>query len=350
MRILFTHELFPPDVAGGGEKLVLRLTKFLSENGHDISVVTSGDPELKCYKEIRTMRVPVNRYLMNFASIPAIWKESKNADIIQTSSGNTALPAYIVAKLRRKPVSIWIHHIFGKYWRDIRGPVVGRIFEYVENFILTRNFDCYVFQNESSKKIGVEMGVPEEKIVTISPGIDHKTFIKKSKRKGYALFVGNYSMDKSTIKTKGLEYIIQAAEMLPEVEFLLLGNFKEKIEHPMNVKLLKPVKHDKLIELYSEAGVLVCSSLNEGFSLVLLEAMTSGCPIVSTIDIGQIGKLIRPKDAEAIAKWVNYYLTHPKAANKDGLSNSTLSKKYTWENFYKKFQKLYKDLNNHQIK
>jgi len=350
MKILFAHELFPPDISGGGEKLVLKLTEFLNERGHEIVVVTSGNPGIESYKNIKTERVPVNRYLMNIASLPKLWKKSKDVDIIQTSTGNMAIPSYIVAKLRGKPIAIWIHHIFGRYWRDIRGPITGRIFEFIEKIILTRDFDCFIFQNESSKKIGMSIGVPEDKIVKISPGITHENFSQTSKRKNYVLFVGNYSMDDSTIKTKGIKYLIKAAENLPETEFLLLGNFKREIERPMNVKLLKPVKHDELVKLYKEAAVLVCSSLNEGFSLVLLEGMTSGCPIVSTIDIGQKGKIVKPKDSDALSKSIKFYLGNPKLAESDGKENIEISKQYTWDNFYKKFLKLYNDLNKHRRK
>ena len=44
MKILFTHELFPPDVAGGGEIAVYEIVKRLKERGIEIKVLTTGNP------------------------------------------------------------------------------------------------------------------------------------------------------------------------------------------------------------------------------------------------------------------------------------------------------------------
>jgi len=347
MKILFTHELFPPDMAGGGEKLVLHLTQHLTKKGHSVKVLTSGDPKIKSYGGVETVRIPVNRYLMNILALPTILRHARDADIIQTSSGNMALPSYIVAKLLNKPICCWVHHIFGKYWRDVRGPVIGRIFEVVERLALARNFDYYVFENTSSKKIGAELGIPAKKMKMIAPGIDYKKFApkRKIKRTDSVLFVGNFSMDEPTIKTKGVKYLMEAAEMLPNVQFNIVGNFKKKIRQPKNVTMLGVVKQKKLIELYKSAGAFVCSSLNEGFGLVLLEAMATGCAIVSTINIGQVGKKVKPKDSKAIADAIEFYINNPAKARADGNKNRKLAQRYTWNKFYDNFEKLHKNLN-----
>ncbi len=352
MKILFTHEVFPPDVAGGGEKLVLKLAQHLVKQGHSVKVVTSGDPKIKNYGKVETVRIPANRYLMNILALPTILEHAWDADIIQTSSGNMCFPSYIAAKLLGKPICCWVHHIFGKYWRDIRGLVVGRLFEIAERFFLTRNFDSYVFQNKSSKQIGIEIGVPPEKMVIIPPGIGRKKFTlrRKVKRGKNVLFIGNFSMDKPTIKTKGVKYLIEAAEMLPDVKFVLVGKFKEKIRHPENVLLTGVVSAKKLVRLYNTAGVFACSSLNEGFSLALLEAMTTGCAIVSTINIGQVGKNVRPKSSKDLADAIQYYIKNPTKAESEGNKNKKLARKHTWDKFYSRFEKLYKNLNKYPNK
>lgn len=352
MKILFTHEVFPPDVAGGGEKLVLKLAQHLIKEGHSVKVVTSGDPKIKKYGGVTTVRIPANRYSMNVLALPTILEHAKDADIIQTSSGNMCFPSYVAAKLLGKPICCWVHHIFGKYWRDIRGPIVGQCFEIGEEFIMTRNFDSYVFQNKSSKQIGTGIGVPSRKITIIQPGIDHKKFILKGKTKRgkNVLFIGNFSMDAPTIETKGVKYLIEAAEMLPDVKFVLVGRFKGKIKRPENVLLTGVVDQKRLVRLYNTAGVFVCSSLNEGFSLALLEAMTTGCAIVSTIDIGQRGRIVKSKSGKALADAIKYYIDNPAKAKSDGQKNKKLARRYSWDKFYSGFEKLYKNLNKYPNK
>jgi len=352
LKIVFGHELFPPDVAGGGEKLMFRLTKWLASRGHSVEVVTSGDPRIRSYAGIRTARVPVNRYLMNVAGLPAMVERGRDADVIQASSGNMCLPSYVAARLLGKPVCCWVHHIFGRYWRDIRGPVVGRLFEIMERFVLTRGFDAYVFQNESSKRLGARMGIGRRKMRTITPGVDTKLFSPSAaaKRDRSVLFVGSVVMDEPAIMTKGLRYVLAAARTMPDVTFNVMGVFSRKMRYTPNVRWLGTADQRGLAAAYRRAGVVVCASLNEGFGLAVLEAMACGCPIVSTVDIGQAGPKVRPKDPAALANAIRSYLRDPRKAAADGRKNAALARRRTWDKFYAGFEKLYADLNKHRSK
>ncbi|MCX6820364.1 MAG: glycosyltransferase family 4 protein [Candidatus Aenigmarchaeota archaeon] len=351
MRIIFGHELFPPDFAGGGEKLMLRLTKWLASHGHSVEVVTSGNPAIKSYEGVRTVRVPANRYLMNLAGLLPMVVRGRTADIVQASSGNMCLPSYAAARLLGKPSVCWVHHIFGKHWRDIRGPVIGRLFEFMERIMLTRGFDAWVFQNESSMRIGLSMGIDQKKVRMITPGVDLEVFspAKSVKRDGSVLFVGSLSMDEPAIRTKGLKYVLEAAAMLPDVEFKIMGRYAKRMEHTPNVRFVGTTDQKGLVRMYRKAGVVVCASLNEGFGIALLEAMACGCPIVSTVDIGQAGPKPGSKDGRALANAIRGYVGGSKAAA-DGRRNVTAARKHTWENFYRGFERIYDGLNKHRSK
>ena len=351
MHIIFGHELFPPDFAGGGEKLMLRLTKWLASRGLSVEVVTSGNPAIKSYEGVRTVRVPANRYLMNVAGLLPMFVRGRMADIVQTSSGNMCLPSYAAARLLGKPSVCWVHHIFGEYWRDIRGPVVGSVFELMERIMLTRRFDAWVFQNESSMRIGLGMGIDPKKVRMITPGVDLEVFspAKSVKRDGSVLFVGSLVMDEPAIKNKGLWYVLEAAAMLPDVEFIIMGRYAKRMNHTPNVRFVGTTDQKGLVRMYRKAGVVVCASLNEGFGIALLESMACGCPIVSTVDIGQAGPKPRPKDGRALASAIRGYVGSPKAAA-DGRRNVTAAGKHTWENFYHGFERIYDGLNKHRSK
>jgi glycosyltransferase involved in cell wall biosynthesis len=84
---------------------------------------------------------------------------------------------------------------------------------------------------------------------------------------------------------------VKAAKLNQRVEF---------IESPSN---------DALVRLYQNAAVFVLSSDEEGFGMVILEAMACGIPVVSTrsggpdgiIADGEDGYLVELEDADAIA-------------------------------------------------
>jgi len=359
MRIVFGHELFPPDVAGGGEKLALRLAKHLKNEGHEVRIVTSGDPALKNYEGVETIRVPANRYLMNVLALPELIKQAAWADIVIASSGNMALPAYVAARHAKKPVALWVHHIFGKYWRDIRGPVLGRLFEFFERVIFNLRFDAVVFQNESSKALGLGMGVRRSSIRMISPGVDFGTFNPaKIRRRRGVLVVGSMNMDRPAIINKGIKYIGDAKRLLPDVHFTIVTGpihiryepLPGWIDVPAGYSWQSKVKPHVLVHMYRTANAFACASLNEGFGLALLEAMACGCPIVSTVDIGQVGPKVKPKDAKALADAIRFYMDNPAKAREDGMKNASLARGRTWEKFYSHVEKLYTDLNKHRSK
>ncbi|MBD3155534.1 MAG: glycosyltransferase [Candidatus Aenigmarchaeota archaeon] len=348
MKILITHELFPPDIAGGGEKLTLKLAKLLQEKSHEVKVVTSGDPNIKEYEEIRTIRVPINRYLMNF-SLPTILKEARDFDIIQTSSGNMVFPSWLAAKTLKKPISCHIHHILGSYWKDVRGPIIGSFFEFMERHILTKSFDSIIFQNFNSKEIGLGMGIDEDLTHMIQPGLDWSRFqMKGIQKKPFVLFVGNFDMNKQTIAVKGLRYLLEAAENLDDVNFVIVGGGKDldkiKPNYPERIKFTGPLFGEDLVKLYNEALIFCYPSLTEGFGISLLESMASGCATVSTIDIGQEGPKIEPKNSEQIKRSIENLLKDRKKAKKIGKKNRKLAKEFTWETFIKNYIEIYKSI------
>ena len=341
MKILITHELFPPDVVGGGETLTYKIAKELINRGFEVKVLTSGDPRIKLYEDIETVRVPINRYLMNL-SYPLIKRYSKDVDLIHTSSGNMCFPSYLAAKNNKKPICCYIHHIFGRNWIYVRGFLLGKVFQAAEKHFLTRDYDAVIFQNDLSMNIGLEMGIKKEKIFMIHPGIDWEKFDMRMEKKKQVLFVGSLSMDDSLAKIKGLDYYIEAARFIPDVKFLVVGDVKKmKADAPKNVIFMKAKGIDDLKKIYNESLVFCKPSLAEGFGLSLLEAMASGCAIVSTINIGQKGKIIEPKNVSSLVEAIKYYINNPDMAKKDGMENKKIAKKFTWKRFIDDLIKIY---------
>lgn len=335
MKVLITHEIFPPEFMRGGEIVTYKLANLLIKNGHSVKILTSGDPKIKFYKGIETIRIPINRYAMNLI-FPIVLKYASWADIIQTSSGNLCFPSWLAAKILKKPICCYVHHIFGPYWKDVRGPILGRLFEIFEKFFLSRDFDAIIFQNNSSLQLGKRIGLNAKKIFMVHPGIDFKKF-KIGKKEDFVLFVGTTSMDKPLVNIKGMKYLIDCASELPEVKFVIVGGGKGleelKKTSPKNVIFKGVMKGKQLFKLYSHALIFCLPSLAEGFGLTILEAMASGCAIVSTIDLGQKGVLIKPKSSAQIRNAIEYLFKNRAKAIKMGQKNRELAKKFTWDKF-----------------
>jgi glycosyltransferase involved in cell wall biosynthesis len=340
MKILFTHELFPPDIAGGGEIAVYEIVKRLKEGGIDIEVLTTGDPKIKQYNDIKTIRLPINRYFMNLA-FHSIYKHSKDVDIIHTNNYNACFPSYIAAKINKKPIVCHIHEVFNEKWLKMRGLIGGNVSRLVERLQVNHDFNKFIFFSQHMRNTAVGIGVPEKKTEVINPGVDFNKF-KMKKKEPFVLFVGNM------IKRKGLDNLIQVAKELENVNFILVGRGKEKerLESiaSKNVKFLGYVPDKKLVDLYSKAMVFCLPSIGEGFGLVLLEAMASGCGIISTIPLNYEGIRIEVDNKLDLKNAIESMMKNPKKTKTMGRKNRERVKGYKWDKFISRLIKIYEDV------
>lgn len=80
---------------------------------------------------------------------------------------------------------------------------------------------------------------------------------------------------------KGGWYILQLAEHMPEVTFLVAGRADEIGDLPDNLKLLGEIKDQKeLAELYRKAALSIIVSKKETFSMPCAESLCCGTPVV----------------------------------------------------------------------
>ena len=139
-----------------------------------------------------------------------------------------------------------------------------------------------------------------------------------------ALTVGN--VDRDNLQRKGHEPFVRAAALLPDVNFVLVGNWKDDaIEHlksiaTPNVTFAGRVSNDALLDFYRRAAVYVQPSLHEGFGLSVAEAMLAGCVPVTTGAgalsevTGECGLRLNSAEPVEIAHGVQAALAFPDAA------------------------------------
>ncbi|MEM1239929.1 MAG: glycosyltransferase family 1 protein [Cyanobacteria bacterium P01_H01_bin.26] len=162
----------------------------------------------------------------------------------------------------------------------------------------------------------------------------------------YILFVGTLEPRKN-IKT-----IIQAFNRLKssykiEHQLLLVGRkgwLYEPILEALNqspyqdsIYHLDYVSEQLMIDLYKNARVFVYPSHYEGFGLPVLEAMSLGCPVVSsnTSSIpevaGDAAILVSPDDADALAEALYRLIDSPSLCQKYIQAGYRQAKKFSWK-------------------
>jgi len=173
--------------------------------------------------------------------------------------------------------------------------------------------DLIVVPSRFAYKTFVDRGQPAHKLAFVPYGVDSDVYHPVSKADDIfrILFVGTLSI------RKGLPYLLEAVGGLnwPGAELTLrgsetpeskrlLGGYRGRIP----VSVVPPQPRARLKELYSSASVLVLPSVEDGFGLVIGQALACGTPVIAStatggpdvIEDGRNGLIIPPRDSRAL--------------------------------------------------
>ncbi|MEE9150814.1 MAG: glycosyltransferase family 4 protein [Thermoplasmata archaeon] len=138
-----------------------------------------------------------------------------------------------------------------------------------------------------STKNWVLKWVDRDDVITLYHGFDSEKFVPKGEKEDLVVTVGKLT-NQVTIRVKGLETYVKAAELLPDVKFVLIGKHDPKIAEiwranaPPNLEILDFLPQERLMEYYQKAKVYAQLSYQESFGCALAEAMLCGCvPVVT---------------------------------------------------------------------
>lgn len=319
MKILFVLEHFYPYI-GGAEKLFYVLTTNLAKKGFEVVVVTTqydnSLPSEETHQGVKIVRVRCyNRYGFTFFSIPKIWKHAKGCDVIHTTTYNAALPAMIVGFLRRKPVYITFHEVWGSLWKRLpfTSFIERNAFYLFEKMLLNLPFKKYIAVSEFTKSELIANGVPKKKVVRIYNGIEYNTF-KEYQHTPPEKFTYTY-FGRLGI-SKGLDLLIPAAakfcKIYPKSQLKLIipkqpkGMYKQimnlisSFDLQSNIELHHNLSRTQLYHELLNSSCVVIPSYSEGFCFAAAETVALKIPIISS-DLGALkevvsGQYIKMKD------------------------------------------------------
>lgn len=129
--------------------------------------------------------------------------------------------------------------------------------------------------------------VNRKDMMVIPLGFDPEKFKPMGEKENLVITAGNLK-NQVTIKVKGLDHFFKCAQLLPDVEFIIIGSHDPKIlkdwksRAPENLKILDYVPQEELIKYYQRAKVYAQLSFQESFGSALAEAMLCECvPVVT---------------------------------------------------------------------
>jgi alpha-maltose-1-phosphate synthase len=151
--------------------------------------------------------------------------------------------------------------------------------------------DAVTVPSEFARRSFIEMGVPSEKVHKIPYGVRLDRFRHVSeppKDRFEVLFVGAMSLQ------KGLPYLLQAFAHVrhPRKRLRIVGGLSREFPQVLrqlpqeNVEFVGHLPQDQLPAVMSSSHVMVLPSIQDGFGMVMAQAMACGCPVISSVNTG----------------------------------------------------------------
>lgn len=168
-----------------------------------------------------------------------------------------------------------------------------------------------------------KMGLPAEKIHCVPLGVNVDTYRRCAPRDENfrILFTGWLSV------RKGLHHLLQAVERasLSKATLVLAGPAVPETQtllkrYPVaNIEITGSLSHTEVARQMSRASVLVLPSIEEGFGMVMAEALACGCPVIASSNTGaadfftdgEEGYIFPSGDTDALAQKIVQLYSDP---------------------------------------
>ena len=231
-------------------------------------------------------------------------------DVVHLQQGHLWLNAFRPL-IRGVPLVLTVHDA-----RHHPGDAGGRRTpQAVLNFGFRRATRLVVHAGEIKRLLQTHCGIAGE-LITVIPMIEHGTRGVPCSEHGSCrvLFFGRIW------PYKGLEYLIRAepliTEAVPDAQIVIAGvgenfaRYRQMMVHPDRFIVYNEyVSHDRQIELFAQASVVVLPYVEASQSAVIPVAYSFGKPVVATtvgglpelVDDGRTGVLVPPRDERALA-------------------------------------------------
>lgn len=181
--------------------------------------------------------------------------------------------------------------------------------------------------------------------------------IPVGERERQILFVGDFH------PRKGVIILLKAFQSIQDLDWRLhlvgtpgsalheVRQFISRLHLEQKVTISLNVSHEALIKIYSKASIFVFPTQmeTEGFGIVALEAMASGCPVIASniaaipeiVAHEKTGLLFPPNDSEALAKEIKRLITDEDLRSKLVTNAQRALNRYDWGNIAALTKQLY---------
>ncbi len=326
---------------------------------HEVTILTNkGDIDVECTKliQLNTSFLPFPQYFFE-SKLKNLVKSGfmDNYDIIHAFEYPLFATDYLTIKkkLFSPPLIISPHgsiHQFGSFPLNVMKKLHNKIM-----FNFFNNVSLLLAATNAEKLHLIKCGFDEEKIKVLSLGFALPNITRTPSKHNRILFLGRLTI------TKNIDLLVKAVAICKRKDFELiiagpdfgmletLKKLVVKLGLENRVIFKGRVSESEKLQLLSEATLFVHPSLEDIFSLSLLEAVGVGIPSIA-FDIeanpeifeNNCGFIVNKQNFESLANSIDYLLNNEDERNQIS-QNAIISipEKYNWDNTVTTLEKYY---------
>jgi len=350
----------------GAENVVASLAMTLRQMDHSVHVgvfVNEHCPRNNTIEEMRKLSLDVHPIQCEgrldhraLCSIRGLLRDTKT-QLLHTHVYKADIYGYLAAVGLSLPL-ISTCHLWTRHSRLVR------IYESLDSLVL-RGFDKIVAVSDPIAQQLRQTGIPVGKVVTIDNGIDLSRFSashlpQRAADASGPLVVGTVGR---LVSQKGMDYFLGAARQILDqklnVLFKIVGDGPdraglERLASRLGIadRVIFTGGRDDMPLIYPSFDIFVLASVDEGLPMVVLEAMASGLPVVTTtvgalpkvVDSGVTGLLVPPRDATALANAILSLLESAYVRQQMGILGKVAVQEYSSWRMTLKYLSVYEGL------
>jgi glycosyltransferase involved in cell wall biosynthesis len=363
VRILYLHQFFVTRAGVGGTRSYEFARRFVAL-GHEVRIVTAAGAAgpgrsrvdgievvavrgaYSDYVQATSLSYP--RRMLAFTrfalSATAAALRGPRPDVVYATSPplTMALPALVVAGARRVPLVWEVRDLWPEapiQMGALRNPLLRRAARFVERFVY-RRATRLIALSPGIRDGMVAAGAPAGRVELVPNAADLDLFLPAAPPERFRVsYFGTMG------EANDLTAAVEAARLLPDVEFLLVGDGKRRPEleraAPPNVVFTGPAAGKEevarltagssaCLTLFKDVPVLATNSPNKRF-----DTFAAGRPAIVNMDGwmrelvegNEAGVYVRAGDAQALADRIAWLREHPEEAKRMGRNARALAER-----------------------
>lgn len=280
-------------------------------------------------------------------------------------------PYFITLPIKKSGKTVvTVHDLTPLVFRDKFPAGIKGVTKWVIQKMLLSRTDAIITDSFSSKKDIINFTkIPDNKIhvVYLAAGEEFRPRNKKIIKKFeipefFLLYVGDVTWNKNLPNliravSKSGHHLVIAGKAFKDTEYDRSNPWNQDLLISQsltnnNNKIIPIgfVETEDLVDLYNMAQAFIMPSFYEGFGLPALEAMQSGCPVI-TSNRGSLEEIcqgaayfVDPNNVDSIKKGIDEVMKSPKLREKLSKKGLKQAKKFTWKKTANETLEVYKSI------